>query len=341
MHGQIVNDIAVANAAQVDQAHNLGTAVFCAFVIQDDTGAGVGPVASNRLFCPQANKTSALCRVRNDLGGNTVASLYACTPHSLIDVGPIVTAFDGVGFASTRTAAQTLRSGPGPSCRSLHSNVAFVNALGAAGDDVTVTHNLNTTNVLVFVSPTFDPVDTGGGGSAMVYLQAVIDANSITLRSRRDAGAVFLGASPVTYDVMVLAQPGSGAHSAVFPPHRATVAGGGVAIGDLNCDYDGANVGRAQLRTPTASYWAGYSNVDTIAVGPGGKDVVHNLGGAALMALVGQRVTGVQVAAVPFIVARDQVAGTTLRLGRIAGAGDITDADVLIMRSFSRVNRQA
>jgi hypothetical protein len=330
-YGQIRQNVAVAGNGTALAAHNLGSANFCAFLIQDATPPNVGPIASARVW--MNTKTTTNVTVRNTAGAapanNTTVDVLFVQPHSILDVGPIVT-------GATRLVTQ-VRRGQAPSYRSLHTAVPFT----TGAPTVFAVHRLGASDVAAFIQPTGDPFDPGDGGllgpSDLVFrLVGVIDVDTVELTCERTVDALppSAGFNGITCDVMIISSSLVGS-SYVFPPHEATVAGGGVLVGDLNDDYDGANAGRALPKRNIPSYWAKYKNCEIPFLVQ--KDVVHNLGGTPLMALVcavrGPAVGGPY----PYIVNR-AVSATEIRMHSVAG--NVREAHVLIMRSYSIVNLQ-
>lgn len=318
MYGQLYNDRVPAAGI----AHTLGTANFCAFLIQDRTSGGVALPAQRAYVTAKASTTYQLAD--NTAGGPSIYDVFLTSPHSIFDVGPIV-GMTGAGVSTRTTTPPPGRSG----YRSLHQ-ITFQNAIGTPGDDVIITHGMYNA-VIAFASPTSDPVDTGNA-ACMCTVQQLGGggATTVTLRSRRNDGGNFTASSPVNYDVMVI-----GVHSQLFPPHRATAVGPN--FGNTSYNYsDAAFLARAQPSL-LPSYRAIYTNVDGIQlIGGGGIVLEHNLRGTASMAFV-MPGTGASLGlSVPYISNR-ATSSTTMTLAQIGGP-TVDNAFVMVIRPYSVVN---
>ncbi len=298
MYGAIVRQVTTAGAGPIfvaNVAHNINDATHCAFIIQDVTPAvGVARVLE-LAFIAEATGKGANTDVLSDVttAGRVTMDALIVAQHSLIDVGPIV---NGI----TRTAAQ-VSSWVGVTpvrrpMRSLHRNVPFLIANGnATSAAVVVTHLLGTANTVVFCSPSSDPtVLTGAAVPIPMKVSRIASAaTTVTLQAQTATNVVSTAGvdTTVTFDVMVLARWGFGAHSRIVRQHSTTFGGGGAV--PLWVDGDDYAAGDRQLTPAQAqgfranpSYAALYTNVDGIVVAAGGP-FVHNMGSStSAMALV-------------------------------------------------------
>ncbi len=281
MYGAIVNNVTTA-AGTANVAHNINDATHCTFLVQDVTTAGTLR-AIPLIFVDEATGKAANTDVvtNNTAAGEVTCSFLVCAQHSWLDVGPIVNGNTrAAGDVSPFVTATQLP------CRSLHRNVTFTIANGAATSAaVVVTHLMPTANTIAVVSASSNPaVGTAGGDRPMVVSTTATAANTLTLQAQTSDNAVNNTGNPVavTFDVMILARWGSGLHSSIARRHLT----GAGAVGDDYAAGDRAQTMAAAL-TSLPSYAALYTNVDGIVAGPGGLVLTHNMGGNAGIVLGG------------------------------------------------------
>jgi len=306
-------------AAATVLAHNLPSADFCVFLTQDITAGGAATFYP-RAYTSARGAANFTVTDAGHPGLPTRWSAVAVASHSLIDVGPIV---DGNTRNATTQVTPFLASKGLSSYRSLHRNVTIpltqtANTSGA----ITITHRLNTTNVIVFVSPNYDERDQFGVGipaNLVCYRPAPTTANTITLTVRRQDSAAFqLPTHNALYDVMVVALPAVG--------HSLLYHGGG--------DFNAVVPGVARL----PSYHVGFENAFILAGGPA-QTITHNLAGLVGGMLIGQtELPGILGGGnVPFVANRDLVANVSSSVSCTSLVDGINAMATLTMRGHSRV----
>lgn len=342
MYGAIVRNVTRAGGAgtQAAVAHAINDATHCTFLIQDITVAGAAR-ALPRAYVLAADYGANTDQITDDtVAGALRLDALVVAAHSRYDVGPIVT-------GPTRALAQVsswARTGvtpiyPGhPPMRSLHSNVPFT-LNGVATIDVNIVHRLGTTNVVAFASPRLDPVDAGAVGDlANVWQQAVVDADTITMRMALASGGVPVAPTTVRWDIMVLSRWGAGLHSSLVRQHSVTGGGPGFVPTYVNGDdYSGANNCRqitlAQMlngNRTTPSYGCLYTNVDGVI--QAGVVLTHNMGSATgVMALVGARAN---IGLNKPVIANNATSATTATLANAVNAA-LDNNDILFVRPYS------
>lgn len=331
-YGHIIRNATAAGGA-VNHNMSGGADSYCCFIIQDVTAAGAQR-ALQRVFITPANKGATQITVTdNTAAGACNYDVLILEAHSLFDVGPVVagaTRAAGNVYSPHSTAAR-------PAYRSLHRDVPFTSPGGVANVDVNIVHRLNTQSVVAFASPCGDMTQLGGE-VVRCFLQAVVDANTVTMRIVCSAGAN-IDAAQYDWDIMILARTAA-AQADVAPqpctmrPHRATA---GANIGLPSDDYSGADTARQQTIAdvagrPEQAYAALYTNVDAIVAG--GVALTHNLGLVATntMCIVGYSAT--PGAGWP-VITNNATSATTLTIAR-QGA-DINNAYVYFVRPYSIV----
>lgn len=315
-----------ATAAGGALAHTMlgGVGGYCTYLIQDVTTAGAQQPLQ-RLFVATADKLAATVAVTdNTVAGACNVDLLLLEGHSAVDVGPVA----GATRAAAAIYGGIIRTS---SCRSLHADVRFTSPGAVANVDVTVTHLLNSTNVVAFASPTSDMDNAVGGGIVRCFLQATPTADTVTMRIVASAGAN-IDAGNYDWDIVIMKRTAVGlADIAPQPytmtPHRATA---GANIGLPSDDYSGADVARATAnvfgRDNTAAL---YTNVDAIVAG--GLVMTHNMGAVAgAMCLVGHAAT--PAAGWP-VITNNATSVNTMTVAR-QGA-DINNANVYFVRPYS------
>ena len=354
-YGHIERNFVRAGGAGTQFAinHTIGAGAtnYCCFLVQDVTTAGAVQ-ALPRAFVADVDKAATIATMTDaTAAGALQLDALVVRAYSAIDVGPVfngntrtVTLGSGMYNPNGHAVANdgiaegnTIRA-----YRSLHRAVTFAVA-GNATTDVIITHHLNTTNVVAFVSPSSDPCDsTAVGQLSKVFIQATT-VDTTTLRCvRDDAGAFGGGAVAITFDVMILARVAVANADAAQRPmtmrvHRATAGGNAGLPSD---DYSGADLAQARagsFTTADSSYECLYQNVDAIAVAPGGLVLVHNLGTATklptgIIALFGFSAT--PLTGVPYILNR-ATSGTTMTLAGTGAGVPVANAYVLVTRPYS------
>jgi hypothetical protein len=322
--------------------HNMANATHCVFGSQDITnyGGGAGTVRTFPLFWT-TTKNANTTVITDDTAAGACNMTFLCTSgHSLIDIGPIVT-----GVASqTRTVANvspfvtTIK----PAARSLHASVTFTIANGAAASAaVTITHLLQTANVIAIVFPTTSPgVTTAGGVRPAFVVQNLGAATATTCQLQaqtQDAAVSTAGVDTViTYDVMVLARPTTNAPwSRHLRPH---LTAGGVAGDDYGAGDRQLATNRDLSVAAYPSYGAMYTNIDDLAVGPGAA-YTHNMGSAALVCVLFEQTIAVAAAYNVLYVINSATSATTATLARGNELAGVTlNARAVFFRPYSWVS---
>lgn len=302
--GRIIVDLARSGGAgtTATATHNIASATHCSFGVQDYTAAGA--LLTWPLFWTSAKGANADTITDDTAAGAAQMTFLCVAAHSLVDVGPITA-------GATRTVVSPYTTAVNPGARSLHTGVQFSIANGAASSvAVTVTHGLQTANVIAIVFPTTSPgVGTAGGVRPMVVVQNVANATATTceLQAQTQDNANNNTGAPVavTFDVMVLARATTNAPwSRVVRPH--------LLAGALSDDY-GAGARAAAGALP--SYGAFYTNIDDIAV-PVGTVYTHNIGSGTLLVALFEQTVAVGAAKNSLAVSNRATSTTTCTLVR-------------------------
>lgn len=285
-YGAIIRNATAAAGAVANGTMLGGAGAYCVFFIQDTTAAGAAR-ALERVFVATADKLAAsIAFTDNTVAGACNLDALVLEAHSAVDVGPVV---NGNTRAAGDIYGGIIRAS---SCRSLHRDVRFAAPGGAAFLDVTVTHRLNSTNVVAFASSVTDPDNPGVGGIVRCFHQASPTADTVTMRIVTTTGGNIDNLN-FDFDIMVMkrvavANAVVGPQPYVMPPHLATA---GANIGLPSDDYSGVDVARAQATVfGRPAYACLYQNVDGVVAGGGAY--THNLGATAgAMCLFGSPAT--------------------------------------------------
>jgi hypothetical protein len=325
-YGRIIQGVAGAGLAAV--THNLGTATHCTFGVQDLTNYGLGAGTFRTLprFWTSTKGANADAITDDTVAGGVQASFLCVAAHSLIDVGPIT---NGI----TRTVVSPFVTTTNPGARSLHYGVPLTIQNGAsASATVTITHGLQTANVIVIAFPTSNPLcATAATNPPMVVVQNVGAATATTCQIQgQTQNAIVTNAGPntVTFDIMVLARATSNAPwSRIVRPH--------LNAGVASDDY-GAGARAATGALP--SYGAMYTNIDDLAVGAGGTVYTHNIGSSTLLIALFEQTTAVGAAynTVGIVNSATSTTTATLLRGNELVAATL-DARVAFFRPYSVV----
>ncbi len=357
MYGNITRNLTTAGAGPIFTqtcAHLINNQTHCSFIIQDVTSAGAMRLLP-LVYIDQATGKGGNQDTISDVtaAARVTVDVLTLAAYSRYDVGPIV---NGATRGATAVSPWIGVNYPGHRpMRSLHYNVSFTipgtvpGPAAAVSQVVSLTHRLGTANVAVFASPTSDPtVTTAGGPRPMIVTRnttaggpEVADpTNVVTLQAQTQDNAAnsAAGAATVTFDVMVLALPGSGFHSTIARPHgQGTVPLGTFVAGN---NYQAAPAGDRQLTAAAAgaaghgvSYGALYRNVGGFVVAPG-VAYVHNMGSSTgAMALVGHLIDAGTGALSDAYIINNATSVDTMTLGRVDA--DFGAAYVLFVRPYS------
>ncbi len=262
--------------------HTVGVATeYCVFLMQDTTAAGAAQ-ALPLAWASDANKGAAQILVTDDtVAGALQLDALIVAPHSVIDVGPVVTGATRANAQATAADGIYSFGNPAVAYRSLHRTVPIICVNGAPHGHVNVTHRLGTNNVVCFASPSSSPLANSSiGGATRVYkvFQTASAGGVVELTMSIDNTGNNAGAdATVTWDVMVLARSAVANAAPANWPFAMSIplATAGANIGLPSDDYSGADIARAQLaQTPYAVL---YQNVD---FGLGAAQITHNMGSA-------------------------------------------------------------
>lgn len=335
-YGRIVQNLARAGGAGTTATvtHSINDATHCTFGVQDITVPGA--LRTWPAFWTSAKAANADTITDDTAAGACTMSFLAVAAHSLVDVGPVTAGI-------TRTVTSPLATLINPGARSLHTGVPMLIANAAAASAaVTITHNLQTANVVVIAFPTSSPlVSTVGGNRPMVIVQNLGAATATTCQIQaqtQDAAVSNVGGNfTTTFDIMVLARTAAGGvvvnapWSRVMRPH--------LLAGVPSDDY-GAGARAAALRPDgtavAASYGAIYTNIDDLAVGAGGTIYTHNLGATGLVIALFEQTIAVGAAYNTVGIVNNATSTTTATLLRGNELAGVTlDARVAFFRPYS------
>ena len=305
-YGRLIVDLLRAAGAgtTATATHNIGSATHCAFGVQDYTT--VGALRTWPAFWTSAKGVNADTITDDTAAGACGLSFLCCSAHSLVDVGPIT-----AGITRTAGDVSPFVTTVNPGARSLHTGVPMLIANAAASSaTVTITHGLQTANVIVIAFPTSSPlVSTAGGNRPMVVVQNLAAATATTCQIQaqtQDNAVSNVGVDfTTTFDIMVLARPVTNAPwSRVMRRHLLA----GVASDDYGA---GALAATGAL----ASYGAMYTNIDDIAV-PAGTVYTHNIGSSTLLVALFEQTVAVGAAKNTLAVLNRATSTTTCTLAR-------------------------
>jgi hypothetical protein len=325
-YGRIVVDLTRSGGAGTTATvtHNLGTATHCTFGVQDITTAGA--IRTYPRFWTSTKGADADTITDDTAAGACSMSFMSVAAHSLIDVGPITAGI-------TRTVVSPFVTTTNPGARSLHTGVVLTLAGNAAATPtVTITHGLQTANVIVIVFPTTSPAITTAGGARPLFVVQNVGAATATtcqIQGQTQDAVVDSTGNPtaVTFDVMVLARkPTNAPWSRIMRRHgqgTPFVAGDDYGAGD-----------RAQTGA-LPSYGAMYTNIDDLAVAPGGA-YTHNIGASTLLLALFEQTVAVGAAYNTMCVTNRATSTTTATLSRGNELAGVTlDARVAFFRPYS------
>jgi hypothetical protein len=310
--------------------HTVGVATeYCVFLAQDTTSGG----AANAIplaFAGDAGKGAAQILVTDGTNPNALRiDAVIVAPHSVIDVGPVVTGATRANALATAADGIWAFGTSGLAYRSLHRTVPITVVNGAPTGTVNITHRLGTNAVVAFASPSSSPLaNSSVGGNIRAYKvhQTAAAGGTVTLTMAIDDAGNNVGAdATVTWDVMILARAAVNANTPLANWPFAMTRHTAPATGASSDDYSGADAARALA----GSYAALYTNVD---LGLGANIITHNFGTAAdCVALVAHSATAPGTS-VPTI-SNNATSTTTLTLTTVTAG--CNDCYVLMLRPYS------
>lgn len=330
-YGRILGSTIAAGAPRtVAFAHALATATHCTFGVQDITVGGAAAVRTWPLIWTSAKGINTDTIQDDTVAAAASINALAVSPHSLLDVGPVV-----AGITRAVDAVSPFVTANRPAARSLHTGVTFTVANGAASSAaVTITHRLQTASVIVITWPTTAPaVGTVGGIRPMVVVQNVGAATATTCELQAQtqdnaANNTGLGVA-VTFDIMVLARATTAAPWSCLARRHLTAAG---VAGD---DYDAGDLAQAGTRP---SHAALYTNIGGLAVAPGAA-YTHNLGSLTNVIVLFEQTVAVGAAKNTLYVINNGTSETTATLARLDElAGVSLNVRAAIFRPYSIVS---